>query len=260
MTIIALLHYQPKYYCFLFLNFSYIHTYIHTYTHTHTHTVAVLSAGPVGIGDGIGYINTTLVSSFCRSDGVLLSPSYSATPLDRMYGIDAPKNGELWQAHSVIGEGVWMSLLAVDIAMQESVGLQDVWPRLKGQYIYTASLGLAACKNGSAAAICAHKLSDPAVVTVYTGPAVGVDHAFKLYSLAPVEKNGWALLGEAGPVVAVSPMRFSSVTATVNGMVVHIIGMAEENVTIVFMTPHSTILTLSVRINTSGSAVVAVGV
>ncbi len=47
--------------------------------------IALLSSGPVGIGDGIGMTNTTIINRFVRSDGVLLHPSLSVTPIDAMY-------------------------------------------------------------------------------------------------------------------------------------------------------------------------------
>lgn len=60
--------------------------------------VATLSAGPVGIGDGPGMTNVTLVRQFARSDGRLLHPSYPATPIDVMYYPPALRpSGEIWQ-------------------------------------------------------------------------------------------------------------------------------------------------------------------
>lgn len=47
--------------------------------------IAVLSRGPVWLGDGPGYTNATLVNSMCRQDGLLLGPSRSMTPLDAMF-------------------------------------------------------------------------------------------------------------------------------------------------------------------------------
>ena len=41
--------------------------------------LAVLSAGVVGPGDGLGYENEELIMSTCRSDGLLLMPDFPLT-------------------------------------------------------------------------------------------------------------------------------------------------------------------------------------
>lgn len=66
--------------------------------------MAVLSRGPVGIGDGPNYTNASLVHRTCTADGTLLHPSRSATPIDAMYYNATTQRpiGEIWSTHSAI--------------------------------------------------------------------------------------------------------------------------------------------------------------
>lgn len=60
--------------------------------------VATLSMGPVGIGDGPGMTNVTLVKQIARADARLIHPSYPATPIDVMYYPPSLRpSGEIWQ-------------------------------------------------------------------------------------------------------------------------------------------------------------------
>jgi hypothetical protein len=47
--------------------------------------LAVLSMGPVGLGDGLGATNFTLASACCRSDGVVLKPSTPLGAIDSLF-------------------------------------------------------------------------------------------------------------------------------------------------------------------------------
>jgi len=48
--------------------------------------ISILSAGLVGPGDRIGYINKELLLRTCRKDGLLLKPDKPAMPIDKMFG------------------------------------------------------------------------------------------------------------------------------------------------------------------------------
>lgn len=154
--------------------------------------VAVLTAGPVGISDGVGFVNASLARSFCRTDGALLIPSYSATPLDSMYGTNHPGTGELWQAHTAIGARLWLYVLAVDIAEQgTSVAPSELWPRPQGQLVYYPKLSSPGCANGSHYLDCIAIVSANHPMPVTTGAAQGVNHSYALWNVAPMESNGY---------------------------------------------------------------------
>ena len=53
------------------------------YNSTETHCLAaLLSGGPVGISDGAGFTNKTLIMRTCRADGRLLQTSRATTAID----------------------------------------------------------------------------------------------------------------------------------------------------------------------------------
>ena len=57
--------------------------------------LAVLSAGPVGVGDALGSLSRANLLKAARPDGVIVKPDVPATPLDGVYvadaqGVDAP--------------------------------------------------------------------------------------------------------------------------------------------------------------------------
>jgi len=47
--------------------------------------LAVLSTGPVGVGDGINNTNFTLATSCCRADGAILKPNRPLTAMDALF-------------------------------------------------------------------------------------------------------------------------------------------------------------------------------
>jgi hypothetical protein len=63
--------------------------------------LAVLSAGPVGIGDGIGQMNSANLLHAVRKDGVIVKPDVPLTPMDGSYvnmanGTDTPQIGSTY--------------------------------------------------------------------------------------------------------------------------------------------------------------------
>ena len=95
--------------------------------------IATLSYGPVGIGDGINMTNKTIINRFVRSDGILLHPSMSATPIDAMYSsINTFRpSGEVWMTHSAINNDNTPSgyhILTVDVATEYKLSFSDLYP------------------------------------------------------------------------------------------------------------------------------------
>lgn len=57
--------------------------------------LAVLSGGPVGIGDGVGNTNFTLATHCCRKDGVILKPATPLAAMDSLFVPDATVNNHV---------------------------------------------------------------------------------------------------------------------------------------------------------------------
>eukprot|EP00038_Savillea_parva_P010740 m.192438 g.192438 ORF g.192438 m.192438 type:complete len:897 (-) comp18641_c0_seq1:102-2792(-) len=57
--------------------------------------LAVLSTGPVGLGDGLGETNVSLAMRCCRADGVILKPSTPLAAVDSMFVPTADSNNHV---------------------------------------------------------------------------------------------------------------------------------------------------------------------
>ena len=68
--------------------------------------ISTLSSGPVGISDGIGFTNVSLVNMTCMSDGRILKPSVPAGMIDAYFasksGVNVPGMGVIWAAPSYV--------------------------------------------------------------------------------------------------------------------------------------------------------------
>lgn len=72
---------------------------------------------------------------------------------------------------------------------------------------------------------------------------------FHLLVLSPILSNGWALLGEQGKFIAISPQRFQNLRVENNGISVQLRGAPEERVFVYFLDPsgltHTTLCAFS---------------
>jgi hypothetical protein len=210
--------------------------------------ISVLSTGPVGISDGVGLTNASLVSVTCMTDGTLLKPSVPAAAIDATFAqaAGAAPKGEIWAAPSYIplsraaaGQPragtldaptpyPFMTVLAIDVAAPFALYPSDLTPDLSAGvgpgsnvtgYVYVPwSPGFArlqrVCGDGQPAPGCATPFSAAAPITVLTGgerPDRSKPH--EVYSLAPVWANGYALLGELVKATRVAVQRFPWVAA-----------------------------------------------
>eukprot|EP00750_Incisomonas_marina_P017283 INCI20198.3.p1 GENE.INCI20198.3~~INCI20198.3.p1 ORF type:complete len:341 (-),score=44.32 INCI20198.3:28-1050(-) len=211
--------------------------------------VAALSSGPVGIGDGPGFTNTSLVNLLADGDGTLIHPSVPATPLDAMYFPGSPArsrgkrnpatgayghgrsdalnhstfrgvrpSGQLFQTHCAVPFGnastlVFPHVLAVDIDQSYSLSPASLWPL--SQFDAMVAVPLSArnrCSNGTAAVSCVIPFNSSSPLMVSTSSMQGEEHAFELFSMSPMLPGGFALLGDFSKFVVASPARFASLT------------------------------------------------
>jgi hypothetical protein len=212
--------------------------------------ISVLSAGPVGFGDEIGYSNASLIMTCCSTDGTILKASTPSTYLNLVYlpqsisPID-PNVARVFEAPSFIPGGpAFTSVLAVDLNNTLTLLPSYLTPDLSAtEYVAVPwSRGFAAtdalCASNAPAAGCVLPFSPSAPLTVSTGlPANNNSHNFELYSLSPVSATGWSLLGELHKVVHVSVQRFASVTYAPSQMTVVVNGAPGESVDVAFLAP-----------------------
>eukprot|EP00051_Salpingoeca_urceolata_P023417 m.397174 g.397174 ORF g.397174 m.397174 type:complete len:909 (+) comp20104_c10_seq16:1837-4563(+) len=197
--------------------------------------IATLSAGPVGIGDGVGLTNATLVTHVCRTDGLLLQADKAATPLDAMYSMP-PSDTQLWQAHTrlvvdssdanqALLSPVFYTVLGVDLLDGGmALAVPDLYPAAAAatQAVFAVAAlssfvpGNSQCAAGQPAAGCVRVLKPGSAVTLQTGqtPRPGDSHTHDVFYVSPMWPTPCgdvALLGEDGKFVRVSRNRILSV-------------------------------------------------
>jgi hypothetical protein len=186
--------------------------------------VSALSTGPVGPSDLIGSENRTNILRTCTADGFVLKPSVPATALDstfaqRAFGSGGPV-GELWSAYSDNGQYRWHHVLAASIDQPYSVTPSE----LKG--FRNATQYLAYTYGDLTSPPRAFGKGNPVIFPANDKTSPGLVH------LAPVLPSGHALLGELDKFVPVSPLRFTSFSASTAGFSVGLRGRPAEAVSL----------------------------
>lgn len=156
-----------------------------------------LSAGPVGVGDGLDDIDAANLKATMRADSVLLKPDVPVRPVDAMYAADAAGPGAPMVATTHSGDEVevfaYPRMKSADADGQVTVRLSELgivgpayvwdWVRKTGEEV----------PKGGAFDM---KFAD--------GWAYDV--------AAPVGKDGVAVLGDTSKYVPLAAKRFASVT------------------------------------------------
>lgn len=166
---------------------------------TNNMILAVLSAGPVGVGDAVGSLSRTNLMQAARPDGVIVKPDVPATPLDSVYiadaqGVDAPMT-----AASLTDYGALKAHFIFSYVRQTNNAI-TITPANFGisgasyLYDYLNAVGTVIGAGGS-----------------WTGTlASGSGY----YVLIPVGKSGIALLGDKGHFVTLGRKRIQALTDT----------------------------------------------
>lgn len=128
------------------------------------------------------------------------------------------------------------SQLLPDLSAVPNATLYVVCPWARG-FDATA----AACGDGAPASGCLSPFSPTTPLPIHTGvPPTNYTHDFELYSLSPVYPSGFALVGELGKMVRVSPARFAWVAegvSGVGGMDFEVLGAGGEQVVVTVLVP-----------------------
>ncbi|KAK7102674.1 uncharacterized protein [Littorina saxatilis] len=185
--------------------------------------VSVLSTGPVGPSDRIGYSNVSLIMRCCNAEGLILKPSKPATAIDDQIYQTAlgsnynGANGEVWTTYSAVG-GLRFGIIFV--------------PNITGQYSITPTkAGFNMTKN-QLAVFEAHdtrtmaKFSEeqPLHISGCVPSTPCIYHATPLLTQYPPV----FLLGELTKVVPVSPQRVTSIDVTGNEVKLYLQGVPNE--------------------------------
>lgn len=232
--------------------------------------IAVYSTAPVQLDDGIGFTNVTLALATCTTGGRLLQPSRPASATDASFkvaalggaGPVAQRDGNLpvMSSHTVVGGRSWAHVLVIGLASAAEVSPAalpvDVAPAA-GDNGLLAYGGWHEEGGGSFELLGAFSEAAPLVLAAAPDP-----HDWRLFHVAPVFANGWALLGEAAKLVPVSVLRTASVAPTAAGVQVGLRGEPGEAVTLSFAKPASastwTVVAASCTLPASGAATLTI--
>ncbi|CAK0845740.1 unnamed protein product [Prorocentrum cordatum] len=242
---------------------------------TELHVVlALMTTGPVGISDGIGFTNARLIMRTMRADGMLLKPSKPATSVDSSLA-RSPRSppGVVYSTFSGSSKQEVMAHYFVSFMMKTNwtIAADDFYPPLRAgtTYVYRRFRDGARCTNGTAGALCVatllgsgdvSKLALPIPKSDWSNTTGGTNYAPIVITVFPVCASGWALLGDLTKYVAVSTVRFQNVVCTAKGISAVVLGLPGEIVTVTFLKPHgeSTVasesLELTLAIPSHGSA------
>jgi hypothetical protein len=160
--------------------------------------LATLSAGPVGVGDALGHIDAANLKRVMRADSVILKPDTPIRPIDATYLADAS------DARSPM-----VALTRTDFGPASEYYL-IAYPRSGSASSTTVSLD----DLGIHGAVYAWNWQDQSGKTIPAGGSITVPFTsgWGYEVLAPINKNGIALLGDTSKIVPLARKRFASVT------------------------------------------------
>jgi hypothetical protein len=164
---------------------------------TNNMIAALLSGGPLGVGDPVGSLSRSNILKAARADGVIVKPDVSATPLDSVFLSDAQ---------------------GVDTPMIASAST-DFGAGLRANYIFAYKRGTntTVVIDPSAFGIAGASVLYDRAAALATYIAPGQTYTFDLtaaagyYVLVPVGPSGIALLGDRQQFVSMGRQRIASV-------------------------------------------------
>ncbi|XP_055899049.1 uncharacterized protein LOC106054416 [Biomphalaria glabrata] len=204
--------------------------------------LATLSTGPVGPGDGIGFINLTVLMRCCDSSGQILQPSKPATAIDdqikkRAFSSYPGPDGEVYTTYTNISGYAFGIVLAADLKNSYALTPSSGWTsgQLPPSVIY----------SGTSSTKIPVVFSD--TNPLYLGPECTPVN-FCLYYTSPILQLGVRtrviLLGETSKWVPLSVKRFYSIQRTMDDIVLTLLVNAFEVVTFSYMVDFGPVQTI----------------
>jgi len=193
--------------------------------------VSSLSTGPVATSDAIGMSDVDLIRKSCAADGLLLQPDRPAIAVEAQvhqmaFGAGGP-SGEVWHTYSDVGGRRFHYVLAATLASDYALPLSDL-EGIRDQQEYVVA------EHNSTADV--RRINGSGTLTL----AACGRWDFQLYTLSPVEPNGFSVQGEVGKWVGMSRARFEEVSTTPLGMLLEAVGTPGEDITVAFIAPNNT--------------------
>jgi hypothetical protein len=175
--------------------------------------LAVLSAGMVGLGDGVGEADVANVARAARPDGVLVKPDTAIVPLDRTYLSDATieqPEPMVAAAYTDHGSGAhrlrtaYVFTFPRDRRKQPDIEFAPAELGIDGDaWVYEPATDIGRLVAAGEA---------------FTDAFVDWRDQWASYVVAPVAGGGVALLGDAGKIASMGRQRIASAEATATGV------------------------------------------
>ena len=181
--------------------------------------VAVLSNGPVAVGDAAGRTNATLVRRTCLGNGTLTRPARPALPIEATFlgpgGPRAAPKGEVWHTHATVAGATAHYVLCANLSAAFSLTPADLGAAPPdGAWRAWNTAAAVPAGGGPPPSLVAVDASHPLPLPIGVEKHVGGVVPFSVFALSPVLSGGWVFLGEAGnKFMPISSQRFAGLTA-----------------------------------------------
>ena len=191
------------------------------------------------------FIPSTRAAAAAAAAAAARAGGFDAFPITRLC---TPAAGALCDPAAAPASTPYTTVLAIDVNATVALAPAQLLPDLSAagdvaRYVAAPwargfAASAAACAQGAPAAGCVAPFSAAEPLPIFTGaPQLNYTHDFELYSLAPLYANGWALVGELGKVVRVSPARFAFAAPAGAGFEFGVLGAAGEAVAVAVLAP-----------------------
>ncbi|MBM4355989.1 MAG: hypothetical protein FJ109_19740 [Deltaproteobacteria bacterium] len=207
--------------------------------------ISALSAGMVGIGDGLGMARKDIIMRTCREDGVLLKPDRPATPIDKMFlPHERPYTTFTESATPGLGRTVYLAAYLLERENPER-SLQDrAWAIMMydGRDIgelfvfpdevtdWQVDLPAELEIHGPVVAFDWRTRSVELVEGALSLPPLDHLYDFRYLVLAPVQSNGLALIGDVDRYVTMADRRIAGAEVLPDAIRASLIGNPGEAV------------------------------
>ena len=241
-----------------------------------THVVlALLTTGPVGISDGLGFTDAPLVRRAVSADGTLLQPCRAATLVDSLFVARAAGDATSAEIYGTYSAGddassAVRAWYAVSFRMDRDAAVprSDLYPSAPDAATPLASRafdGGAACANGTDALAAGGCLRARASLdaVAFVAPASDATNTTGGTDFAPVVTtvwpdacaSGWLLLGELEKYVSLARARFPRAACTDAGVAFAVAGSPGERVAVTAIDAAGVVRVVQVAIGADGAPV-----
>jgi len=180
--------------------------------------VSILSAGMVGPGDRLGFINQPLLMRTCRQDGLLLKPDRPAMPIDKMFLDYKTLYTTITEVKTGVGTYYYVAGFNIFPARFRERELLFSELAVTGEHLVYSW-------NEKKFQTRKDRIEYPAKLDIYRSA---------YFVLVPENRDAPSLVGEPEKFVTVSSARFKSLETGAGKIHITLSGVAGEKITLVF--------------------------